>query len=357
MNQQKVYKILTILLVAQWAFIKIIGQYPSFVEIYYSNGLYIFISRFLRFVFGWIPFSMGDLLYLFFLYYILKNCYFAVKRRKIHLKNTFFKIGAMLSIVFFLFQLNWGINYLRQPLAQQLNLEKNTYNSEELMSFTNKLIARTNRIHVSIVKNDTALVENKMTKAQIKAISSNGFEQLELKNHFFKYQNQSVKHSLISIPLTYMGFAGYLNPITNEAQVNSLIPKNSYPATLCHEIAHQLGYASESEANFLGFLASVNAEDIHFKYSGYLMALRYCLFEIRRHNPEDFKNLKGAINVGILKDMQRSQEFWRSYQNWSEKYFKIFYDSYLKANKQKEGIKSYNKMVALIINYYKTEPL
>ncbi len=52
-----------------------------------------------------------------------------------------------------------------------------------------------------------------------------------------------------------MGFAGYLNPITNEAQVNALIPKNNYPATICHEIAHQVGIASESEANFVGYLA------------------------------------------------------------------------------------------------------
>jgi hypothetical protein len=357
MNQQKVYKILTILLVPQWAFIKIIAQYPSIVEDYYSNGLYIYISRFLRFVLGWIPFSMGDLLYLFLGYFIIKNCYLVVKRRKIHLKNSLFKIGALLSIVFFLFHLNWGINYFRHPLAQKLDLEKTTYNSEQLMSFTQKLIAKTNQIHISIAKSDTTMIENKMTKSQIKAISNRGFDQLGLTIPFFKYQNKSVKHSLISIPLTYMGFAGYLNPITNEAQVNSLILKNSYPATLCHEIAHQIGYASESEANFLGFLGAVNAEDMHYKYSGYLMALRYCLFEVSRQNPELFKNLKKEVNQGILKDMQKSQEFWNSYQNWSEKYFEIFYDSYLKANKQKEGIKSYNKMVGLIINYYQTRSL
>lgn len=357
MNPQKVNKILTILLAAQWAFIKILGQYPSFVEVYYSNGIYLYISKVLRFILGWIPFSVGDLLYILLGYYIIKNCYLVVKKRRIHLKNTFFKIGAALSVIYFLFHLNWGINYLRQPLALQLNLEKTTYNSGDLKLFTEKLIEKTNQIHRSIVKNDTALINNTMTKAQIKVISRGAYDQLGLSSPIFKYENKSVKHSLISLPLTYMGFAGYLNPITNEAQVNALIPKSSYPATLCHEIAHQLGYASESEANFVGYLAAVHAEDMHFNYSGYLMALRYCLYEISKHSQQDFKTLKSTINPGILRDMKRSSEFWKSYQNWTEKYFELFYDSYLKANKQKEGMKSYNKMVGLIINYYQTKPL
>jgi hypothetical protein len=83
------------------------------------------------------------------------------------------------------------------------------------------------------------------------------------------------------------------------------------------------------------------------------MALRYCLFELYHKEPKKFELLMVQLNKGIQKDMQQRQDFWKSYQNWSEKYFKIFYDSFLKANKQKDGIKGYNKMVVLLINYYK----
>jgi capsule polysaccharide export protein KpsC/LpsZ len=44
-------------------------------------------------------------------------------------------------------------------------------------------------------------------------------------------KNRSVKKSLLSLPLTYMGFAGYLNPFTNEAQVNDKIPMYNFPTT------------------------------------------------------------------------------------------------------------------------------
>ena len=55
--------------------------------------------------------------------------------------------------------------------------------------------------------------------------------------------------------------------------------------------------------------------------------------------------------------MQQSKEFWESYQNWTEIYFKTFYDNFLKANKQADGIDGYSKMVVLLINYYQKHNL
>ena len=353
MNSKKRYKILTILLVMQWAFIKIIAQYPTIIETYYSNGLYVFISQFLRIFLGWIPFSIGDLMYAAIIIFILRAIYKAIKYKNLTLKATFFKITGIFSIVFFVFHFNWGLNYLRLPINTSLNFEISNYSNAALIDFTKKLITKTNESHVFITKNDTVIVENPLTKNEIKANVALAYTQLEKKYPQFKYANPKVKHSLFSVPLTYMGFGGYLNPITNEAQVNSLIPKNNYAATVCHEAAHQIGIASESEANFIGYLASTNSNDAYFKYSGYLMALRYCISEVYRKDPASFEALKPFINKGILKDMQQSQKFWESYHNWSEKYFKTFYDNYLKANKQVDGIKGYSKMVVLLINYHK----
>ena len=57
------------------------------------------------------------------------------------------------------------------------------------------------------------------------------------------YKNVSVKKSLFSLPLTYMGFSGYINPFTNEANINRKIPSTSLTFVINHEIAHQLGIA------------------------------------------------------------------------------------------------------------------
>ena len=63
----------------------------------------------------------------------------------------------------------------------------------------------------------------------------------------------TVKQSLFSTPLSYMGFSGYLNPFTLEAHINSTLPKISLPITIAHEMAHQNGIAAENDANFMGF--------------------------------------------------------------------------------------------------------
>lgn len=355
MKQLKVYKILTILLIMQWAFIQIIAQYPSIIEKYYSNGLYLYISKFLRIIFGWVPISIGDVLYLTLGIFVLKSVFITLKTKKINFKNTLFKTGALISVLFFFFHFNWALNYFRQPLFKTLNLEKTNYTTDELIHFTKTLILKTNRAQILITNNDTVIVHNPLNKQKIEEKSPLAYHKLQIKYPQFKFENPSLKHSLFSLPLTYMGFAGYINPFTNEAQINSLIPKNNYPATVCHEVAHQIGFASESEANFIGYLAAIYSNDSFYNYSGYLMALRYCLSEIYRTNPEQYEMLKKEINKGILKDIKQSQDFWIAYQNWSEKYFKGFYDSFLKANKQKAGMKEYNKMVSLLINYYKAK--
>jgi len=357
MKQTKVYKILAIILIIQWAFIQLLAMHPKLIEVYYTNGLYKIISNSLRVLFGWVPFSVGDILYFVLIILIIKNLYKSFKTRKIYLKSFFFKTVGILSVFIFFFNFDWGFNYLRPPLTSVLNISNSKYSTDELVVFTKKLIIKTNTIQHQITNNDTIIVKNPSTKKRLRIMAFDAYKQLANHNPVFEYNHFSVKSSLFSVPLTYMGFAGYLNPFTNEAQVNYLIPKNSYPATVCHEMAHQTGIASESGANFVGYLASIKSNDLYFNYAGYLMALKYCLYEVYNKNPSEYKLLKTTINKGIIKDMHQSQKFWKSYQNWSEKYFKGFYNSFLKVNKQKDGIKEYNKLVFLLINYYKSHKL
>lgn len=355
MNSNKVYKILTLLLIIQWSFIQLIAQYPNIVERYYSNGIYQYISRFYRIIFGWLPISIGDILYISICIIFISILYNLLIFKE--LIKTFFRLGGVLSILYFFFYFNWALNYFRQPINQTLNISITDYTNEELFDYTKRLIKKTNEVHKSLVQNDSLLFENNLSKKEIKTRAHSAYAILANKYVQFTYNNPTVKHSIFSTPLAYMGFAGYINPLTNEAQVNSLIPKNNYTATVCHEIAHQVGYASESEANFIGYLAAIHSNEKYFNYSGYLMALRYCISEVYRKEPESFEKLKTLINKGILKDLQQSQQFWKSYNNWTEQYFKLFYDNFLKANKQKDGIQGYSKMVVLLINYNKIESL
>ena len=347
---------LVIFLGIQIALIAILKHYPEFVEQFYSNGLYVFLSKLSRYVFGWIPFSVGDILYTLAGIYIIR--WLIINRKRI-IKDTlnwFLDIGATLSIAYFAFHILWAFNYYRQPLYKSLNLEAD-YTTEQLISFTEKLIQKSNNLHLQLAKNDTLKVELPYTKSEILSKVKEGYSTLSEVYPHLDYHPKSIKKSIYSLPLTYMGFSGYLNPFTNEAQVNGLISSYKFPTTACHEAAHQLGYAAENEANFIGSLAAIHNDDIYFKYSGHTFALRYCLAEIYNREPDLYIAILPTINKGILKNYQEVQDFWKSYENPIEPIFEKTFDSFLKANNQSAGMKSYSYVVALLVNYYEDKQL
>lgn len=340
--------ILIYFLIIQIIAIRIIAFFPEFIEKYYSNGFYKFTSNLSRKLLGNIGFSVGDIIYGivigYLIFRIIKN------RKNITFKSSIIGILNGISVFYFLFHLLWGMNYYRVPLNEKMNLSYE-YSYETLLDFTDKMIEKSNALHLQITGNDSLKVVNPYSNDEIYQKAPNGYDNLSAKYPEFTYNNHCVKNSLISLPLTYMGFGGYMNPFTGEAQVNRLLPKYTFPTTALHEMSHQIGYASESEANFIGYLASVNSDDLYFRYSGTVFALRYCLRNIGKMNPQILSAYLSKVNYGILLNFEESIQFWESCRTPIEKFFEVFYDNFLKANSQEEGLESYSKFVGLLISY------
>jgi hypothetical protein len=341
--------ILPLFLLIQIVFLKVLAYFPEFVEKWYSNGLYVYISKINRTLFGKIPFSIGDVLYTIA---IVSAIYWIVKNRKTGWKNITLSIISCISVVYFLFHFLWAFNYYRLPLTEKMNIN-HEYTDADLLEFTEKLIVKTNEIQFQITNNKAQKVSNPYSQNQIFEMTQNGYDELAKKHHFFAYSVSSQKKSLLSLPLTYMGFGGYLNPFTNEAQVNSKLPMYGFPNVVCHEMAHQIGFGSESECNFIGFLAGISNDDLYFQYSAYANALRYCLGNIAAKDEKLFEQLKQKTNPGIIENYRESEAFWKQYDTVIDKAFHAFYDQYLKSNQQEDGMNSYSKFVDLLINYYK----
>ena len=127
--------ILALMLPVQYVALLILRNFPQFIETFYSQGVYPFISKLLRYVFGWIPFSMGDIFYtvlsLMAIWWLYKN----FKRLWLEPVRFFIDIAATLSIAYFTFNMLWGLNYLRPPLHQTLGLKRD-YTTEQLFETT-----------------------------------------------------------------------------------------------------------------------------------------------------------------------------------------------------------------------------
>ncbi|MGB1269141.1 MAG: DUF3810 domain-containing protein [Flavobacteriaceae bacterium] len=355
MNILKNKKLVVVaLLPLQVILVKILGQHPYFVDTYYSNGLYPIISKTLRHTLGWVPFSVGDILYALLIIFILKWGFSNFKRIYKNPKQAILTITGFFSVIYFVFHFLWGLNYYRTPLYKTLNLDT-TYSTNQLFDVTEMLIAKANGIHLKIAPSDSLKAVIPYSTTQVFEKTVNGYSQLHKKHPQISYKTRSIKKSIWSLPLTYSGYSGYLNPFTNEAQVNYLIPKYHLPLVSCHEEAHQIGYAAENETNFIGYLACKENPDVYFNYAGVTFALRYCLKEIYRRDENKYDYLLQKINSGILKDFKESHNFWRGYQNPMEVILKYGYDLFLKSNNQEKGIKSYSYVVALIVNYEQQE--
>ncbi|RDK85548.1 DUF3810 domain-containing protein [Marinirhabdus gelatinilytica] len=352
---QRTKVILAVLLPLQFYGIKLLRYFPEFVETYYSQGLFPILSTINRYLFGWIPFSIGDIFYILIGLLALRWLYKNVKRLRYEPVKFVVDIAATVSLVYFFFNLLWGFNYYRMPLHKTLGLERD-YTTEQLLATTKRLIAKSNALHRELGYRDSTKIDLPYSQQEVFAMSDNGYKNLEGQFPQLAYHPKSIKKSGWSLGLTYMGYSGYYNPFSGEAQVNNLIKTYKFPVVSCHEQAHQIGYAAENEANFIATLATLNNDNTYIKYSGYIFALRYCVNELARRDMALYEELLPTINFGILESYREMREFWDSYQNPFETFSKAFWDQFLKANNQSKGIMSYSYMVALVVNYFEEEP-
>lgn len=345
-----------VLLVVLSILIKWASWYPGWVESNYSRGVYPLLAKLQRFLFGWIPFSLGDLFYAFLIIVLLYKMFrfFRTLFRKKMTRKYF--IGAlqegifMLLFIYVFFNLFWGLNYNRKGIAYQLQLDVKTYSVEDLDTLTIALQERVNALAPFV---NNAQRDSFDKKRRLFQTAAEAFNQASGEYSFLSYSTKSIKPSLYSYLGNYLGFQGYYNPFSGEAQVNTTVPRFLEPFVTAHEIAHQLGYAKENEANFVGYLACRRFGEIAFRYSAYLDLYNYAVGEMRLRDSARASAFQARAHPQVLKDQKEFRDFYRRYKNPIEPIVMWGYGQFLKSNNQPAGKRSYNEVVAWLIAYYK----
>ena len=170
--------------------------------------------------------------------------------------------------------------------------------------------------------------------------------------------NLNVKQSLVPSILLFQTVSGHFIPFTSESIVNVDIPKVDIPVVIFHEYAHQMGYADEAEASFIGFIKTIKSNNANVRYSGYFNALLNLLNEINKNHKEKLDDYTSKLNKKVISDINYNNEFWsKYYNNFFDRAADYIYDLYLKSNKQEYGILSYGKVSSFIIDYYQRDRL
>lgn len=327
------------------------------VNEYFTNTLYPNFYNFLyplyTNIFGWIPFSVGDIFYLIlgvliilYSYYIIRDL---IKKQYIKVVNYLSKIIYFTSFIYLFFNVIWGFNYNRTNLIEQYKIKP--YNANDLKLIANDLLKKSIEYRTQVKENANGVFE--YDKANFNTQIP---EQLTPNNTipFYKtLRNAKKKSSLYSWFMRYFGVSGYYNPFTGESQITTEVPTVSIPFTMAHEQAHQMGYAPEFEANYIGFLTCIESNSVELKYSANYKALKYVLNNIY---PQDSTFVKEKINEfsdGMIRDYKSEKQFYKKYSGKADEIFSSLNSFYLKANQQQKGIYSYNQFVDLLVYYYR----
>ncbi|MEN9686588.1 MAG: hypothetical protein RLZZ28_2374 [Bacteroidota bacterium] len=339
-------------------------MFPHAVEQYYSIGLYPAIGTSLRMITRWTSFSLGDIFYCLLgviLLFRLIRLGVRVYRREMVGEDwvlIVFSIARTVLSFYIIFQLFWGLNYDRLGIAKQLNIQRDNYSKEEVTELANLLIDKLNATRA--VLKDSSLPEPPLDSIYREAHIS--YQNISLQYEYLNYRNRSVKRSLFSALGDYMGYTGYYNPFSGEAQVRTDLPRILMPYISCHEMAHQLGYASESEASFVGYLAAAASKDPYFQYSVYLDLFSYAQSaQLMLYGKEkDFKAFEHIIlqnrqrlDTLVKKDRKEIREFFNQRRKKSAPAFTSLYDQFLKFNNQLRGVESYDEIIGWLIAYQK----
>lgn len=353
--KKTIYKISYILIamIAINVLIFYASKNTEWVEMVYSQNIYLKISNFLSNVFGTLPFSLTEFLIIAIAVSIIATLYVLIRNFSVtNFLNYLLNFLSIISTIVFLFWCLWGINNFRMPIEEFFPFERSKYTVSELENTCQILLDKTNDLREQMEEDINDVTNANQNYKKILNDSSKAYDNIsQIYNIIPSSGKIRPKPMIFSKAMSMLNYTGMYNPFTAETNINIDEPIFNMPFTVCHEIAHLKGFPKENEANFISFLTCINSDDLFFQYSGYLSGLIYCSNALYREDPEAYIKLKNNFSEGIIRDLTYTSDYWNNYKGFIAKIGENNNNVFLKFTNQPEGTKSYGLVVDLIISY------
>lgn len=342
----KLYKLLAtvlIVLLIQWSF-----NYPNWIEKLYTERLFFWLSSFLGFVSGLFPFAIGELVYIILVILLIINLVQYFVHTKYALHSGYFwadltlSVGVLISKWYIIFMFLWGWNYYTMDPLSKFQLKvKSNYSYQEVDSLSLALLKDMNG-------------------------SRNALTDSQIINYQLDRTEKTIKLALFPSLGDKMGYLAFYQPLTGEAIIRNDLPKLLLPFTLEHEKAHQLGYASETVANFMAYLKAIDSKDRLLQYSMQLQLFSYAqnasLAIIAKAGDyalwkKVIERNKHLMDPKVLADRKAIKAFFASKQRERIPGTDALYDQFLKWNQQSKGLESYDQVIQWVLAYQQAKKL
>lgn len=255
------------------------------------------------------------------------------------------------SALLFSYTVGCGINYHRTAFSVEAGFAIQKSTREELVALCEYLVDQVNEAAAQIpVDEQGCLALTGDVHATARAAMASLGQQYEQLDGFYP----NPKGITVSRILSMQKLEGVYSPFTLEANYNKEMPDISIPVAICHELSHLRGYMREDEANFIAYLACLESGDPQFIYSGSVLAFIHSANALYRDGAtEDYSRIYNMLCETARKDMAVDRAFWKQFDGKVAEVSNKVNDTYLKVNKQEDGVKSYGRMVDLLLAQYR----
>lgn len=238
------------------------------------------------------------------------------------------------AVVYLSFIALWGLNYRRVPLTARLDYDQGRVTREAVVAFTGASVGIVNRDYAAA--HATHADEGALVRGFAEAQRILGRSRMAVPG--------VPKRSLLGFYFRRAAIDGMTDPIFLEIILNPDVLETERPFVLAHEWAHLAGYADESEANFVAWLACDRA-DAAARYSGWLAVYQHALSAI----PRGERRAVPPLDEGPRADLRAMAQRYARSSPVVRGAARGAYDKYLRANRVAEGIASYDEVVRLLV--------
>lgn len=305
-----------------------------------------------------LPFSIAEILLLTIPVWATLIIFFAVKQVKKGTKNGVRYLNCIFSILCIFaicFIWTYSSGYSTTTIDKKLGMKREKVSASELYETANWLAEEINSLAPSIDYDDMGASIMPYSYSKMSKKLCDGYDVFVDKYGVVRNFKSKIKPILLSEPLTYTHISGIYSFFTGESNINVNYPDFIVSSSSAHELAHQRGIAREEEANFVAFLVCINSDDTFLQYSGYLDVYQEVMNALYSADKEFYKQASSKLCYEAYMDRVSYAKFFEKYKDSkSSEISSSLNNSFLQANGQEAGTKSYGMVTDLTVAYYKS---
>ncbi len=349
---------LTALAPAGFLLQRLFFSWPEWVETVYTGKIYAFLSGILAALTGWIPFSLAEILLVSAIIWVplmLWRFYQGAKKKGVQPADrflmTFARTAGVACCGYFLYLVLCGFNYARLPYAQIAGYDVSPATPQTLQTVCFRLAEEANALRAQL--KDESLENHR----QISARTQQNFDMAAQTAPWLSGSYGRPKPVLLSEYWAHTQTTGMFFPFTLEANYNRVNSHFMFASTMAHEAAHQRGFMREDEANFIAWYVCMHSDSAADRYSGTMLALIHAGNALHSANPQLYSEVFGSYSPEVLTDLRDHNQLWAQYEGKVAEIQERVNDAYLQSNNQEDGVRSYGRMVNLLLGYYRQQGL